>query len=64
MASHTSNQRLHDWVSHWAAIFKPSSIYWCDGSREEYDRICQELVDAGTFKRLAEDKRPHSYLAL
>ena len=64
MASHTSNQRLLDWVSHWASIFKPESIYWCDGSREEYDRICQELVDAGTFKRLAEDKRPNSYLAL
>ena len=59
MASHTSNQRLHDWVSHWASIFKPSAIYWCDGSREEYDRICQELVDAGTFKRLDEDKRPN-----
>ena len=64
MASHTSNQRLNDWVSHWASIFKPSAIYWCDGSREEYDRICQELVDAGTFKRLADDKRPNSYLAL
>ena len=64
MASHTSNQRLHDWVSHWASIFKPASIYWCDGSREEYDRICQELVDAGTFKRLADDKRPNSFLAL
>ena len=64
MASHSSNQRLHDWVSHWADIFKPSQIYWCDGSREEYDRLCAELVDAGTFQRLAEDKRPNSYLAL
>ncbi|MEO8697101.1 MAG: phosphoenolpyruvate carboxykinase (GTP) [Acidimicrobiales bacterium] len=64
MASHTSNQRLHDWVSHWASIFKPASIYWCDGSREEYDRICHELVDAGTFTKLDEDKRPNSYLAL
>ena len=64
MASHTSNQRLHDWVSHWAEIFRPSSIYWCDGSREEYDRLCQELVDSGTFERLAEDKRVNSYLAL
>ena len=64
MASHSSNQRLHDWVRHWADIFKPSAIYWCDGSSEEYDRLSQEMVDAGTFQRLAEDKRPNSYLAL
>jgi phosphoenolpyruvate carboxykinase (GTP) len=64
MASHSSNQRLHDWVRHWADIFKPSAIYWCDGSSEEYDRLSQELVDAGTFQRLAGDKRPNSYLAL
>jgi phosphoenolpyruvate carboxykinase (GTP) len=59
----TSNQALVDWVSEIAALTKPDEVRWCDGSAEEYDRLCQGLVDAGTFHRLSDAKRPNSYLA-
>ena len=63
MSGTTSNQRLKDWVSEWAAIMQPADIYWCDGSADEYERLCQELVDSGTFTKLDEAKRPNSYWA-
>jgi phosphoenolpyruvate carboxykinase (GTP) len=59
----TSNETLIDWVSEIADLTKPSEVYWCDGSAEEYDRLCHRLVDAGTFTSLSEAKRPNSYLA-
>ena len=55
------NQKLKDWVYNVASFCKPDQIYWCDGTDEEYDRICQLLVDKGTFIRLNEEKRPNSY---
>jgi phosphoenolpyruvate carboxykinase (GTP) len=63
-APNTKNKRLLTWVEEIAALCEPSSIHWCDGSAEEYDRLCQVLVDAGTFKRLSDAKRPNSYLGL
>ena len=63
MSGTTSNQRLKDWVADWAAIMQPADIYWCDGSADEYERLCQELVDSGTFTKLDEAKRPNSYWA-
>ena len=63
MSGMTSNQRLEEWVDEWAAILQPDDIYWCDGSAEEYDRLCQALVDSGTFTKLDEAKRPNSYWA-
>jgi phosphoenolpyruvate carboxykinase (GTP) len=63
MSATTQNTRLKEWVEEWAAILQPADIYWCDGSAEEYDRLCQTLVDAGTFTRLDEAKRPNSYWA-
>ena len=59
----TNNQALTSWVDEIAALTTPDDVYWCDGSAEEYDRLCQLLVDAGTFTRLDEAKRPNSYWA-
>ena len=64
MAATTDNQKLKDWVDHWVGILQPDSVEWCDGSDEEWDRLTQLLIDGGTFERLAEDKRPNSFLAL
>jgi phosphoenolpyruvate carboxykinase (GTP) len=64
MTATTSNQKLTDWVNEWAEIFQPAAIHWCDGSAEEYDALCQQLVEGGTFESLADAKRPNSYLAL
>ncbi len=60
----TKHPKLSRWVEEVAALTQPASIHWCDGSAEEYDQLCQGLVDAGTFSRLDEAKRPNSYLAL
>src|SRR6202163_1595634 len=62
--STTKHGRLQAWVEEVAALTEPDEIHWCDGSAEEYDSLCQALVDAGTFERLSEAKRPNSYLAL
>jgi phosphoenolpyruvate carboxykinase (GTP) len=63
MSATTSNHRLKEWVDQWASILQPADIRWCDGSAEEYDELCQTLVEAGTFTRLDEAKRPNSYWA-
>jgi phosphoenolpyruvate carboxykinase (GTP) len=57
----TKNKRLIEWVNQVADLCKPESVYWCNGSQEEYDRLCQELVAAGTFIRLNPEKRPNSF---
>ena len=60
----TRHRRLLDWVDEAVALCRPDAVHWCDGSAEEYDALCQGLVDAGTFERLSDAKRPNSYLAL
>ena len=59
----TANKKLLTWVEEVAALTTPDRVEWCDGSGEEYDRLCQLLVDNGTFTRLSEAKRPSSYWA-
>jgi phosphoenolpyruvate carboxykinase (GTP) len=59
----TKNQQLLDWVQEVVALAEPAEVHWCDGSDAEYDKLCQQLVEAGTFTRLSEEKRPGSFLA-
>ena len=62
-ASRTRNRRLLHWVDEIARLCNPDRIYWADGSQEEYDRLCEEMVASGTFVRLNPALRPNSYLA-
>ncbi len=59
----TKNQKLINWVNEIAQLCTPDSIYWCDGSQEEYDRLCQDMVKSGTFIKLNPEKRPGCFLA-
>jgi phosphoenolpyruvate carboxykinase (GTP) len=59
----TRNRKLLEWVDEVAKLAQPDRIYWCDGSDAEYDRLCAELVSAGTFRKLNDKLRPNSYLA-
>ncbi|MBP1466375.1 phosphoenolpyruvate carboxykinase (GTP) [Candidatus Chloroploca sp. M-50] len=57
------HERLKQWVSEMVDLCKPDKVHFCDGSQEEYDQLCEQMVEAGTFIRLNPEKRPNSFLA-
>src|SRR5215204_5743458 len=59
----TSHAKLRAWVDEVTELAQPDAVHWCDGSAEEYDSLCQQMVEAGTFEKLSDAKRPNSYLA-
>ncbi len=59
----TTNKALISWVDEMTALCRPDSVFWCDGSEEEYQALCELMVKSGTFTRLNEQKRPGSFLA-
>ena len=60
----TTHAKLLDWIGEIADLTQPDAVHWCDGSSEEYDSLAQTLIEAGSFERLSDAKRPNSYLAL
>ncbi len=57
------NAELRRWVEEIVALCKPEAVHWCTGSQEEYDNLCELMVEGGTFVRLSQEKRPNSFLA-
>ncbi len=63
LPSYVTNTKFRVWVEEMVALCKPDHVHWCDGSQEEYDSLCEQMVESGTFIRLNAEKRPNSFLA-
>jgi phosphoenolpyruvate carboxykinase (GTP) len=61
MSAPTTNQKLLDWVAEIEKMCTPDQVVWCDGSKEEYDRLMAEMVESGAAIKLNEEKRPNSF---
>ena len=61
--AHVHHTRLIDWVAEIAALTEAKDVHWCDGTQAEYERLCEQLVAAGTLKKLDPERRPRSFLA-
>jgi phosphoenolpyruvate carboxykinase (GTP) len=61
--SYVTNAEFRAWVEEMVALCKPDLVHWCDGSQEEYDSLCEQMVESGTFIRLNAEKLPNSFLA-
>ena len=59
----TDNQKLIAWIEKMSALTKPDKIVWCDGSKDEYNKLCEKMVEANTLIPLNPEKRPGSFLA-
>jgi len=62
--SYCNNQKASEWIQEVVELCEPAAIHWCDGTQEEYDGLCEEMVQRGIFRRLNPEKRPGSFLAL
>ena len=60
---YVKNDKAKDWVREIVTLCKPEKIHWCDGSQEEYDELCRQMVETGTLRKLNPEKRPNSFLA-
>src|SRR5437762_84324 len=63
MDAPTKHQRLVHWVEEMISLCEPDSVHWIDGSEDEYELLCKQLVEAGTLVALDPKKRPGSYWA-
>jgi phosphoenolpyruvate carboxykinase (GTP) len=61
--SYINNKHLRVWIDEMVAVCQPDHVHWCDGSQEEYDQLCEQMVETGTFLRLNPELRPGSFLA-
>src|SRR3954453_16173867 len=61
--AYVTNKKLLSWVDEMVALCRPRAVHWCDGSQEEYDSLCEQMVQSGTFIRLNPSLRPKSFLA-